>query len=118
KEKENRPPGLSGKQASSLLSFLYRRSMTAGQASAVFLDTRVPANQGSARAGLLCNADILGLGEESQCFFAAFAADAALLHAAEGNAQVAHQPAVYPDGASVDLFCDAMGAIQVLRPDA
>ena len=92
--------------------------MTAGQASAVFLDTRVPANQGSARAGLLCNADILGLGEESQCFFAAFAADAALLHAAEGNSQVAHQPAVYPDGASVDLFCDAMGAIQVLRPDA
>src|SRR5207249_7484246 len=63
-------------------------------------------------------ANVLRLGEESQCFFAAFAADAACFHAAERDAQVAHQPAVYPDGASVDLFCDAMGAIQVLRPDA
>src|SRR5439155_23124491 len=90
--------------------------MTAGQASAVFLDTRVPANQGSARAGLLCNADILGLGEESQCFFAAFAADAALLHAAEGDAEVAHQPAVYPHCAGMNFLRDAMSPTQVLCP--
>src|SRR5205809_7244861 len=92
--------------------------MTAGQASACLLDTRVPANQGSARAGLLCNADILWLGEESQCFFAAFAADAALLHAAEGNAQIAHQPAVYPDCAGMNFLRDAMSSSQVLGPDA
>ena len=70
------------------------------------------------RAGLLCDADVLGLGEESQCFFSAFAADAALFHAAERDAEVAHEPAIYPDGAGVDFLSDAMGAIQVLRPDA
>ena len=59
---------------------------------------------------LLCDADVFGLGEEAESFFAAFAADAALLHAAEGNAQVAHQPAIYPDRAGMDLLGDAMRA--------
>ena len=67
---------------------------------------------------LLSDADVFRLGEKAQGFVAAFAADAALFHAAEGDAQVAHQPTVHPDGAGVDLFRDAMGAIQVLRPDA
>src|SRR5437764_11880983 len=67
---------------------------------------------------LLCDADIFRLGEKAKGFLTAFAADAALFHAAEGDAQVAHEPAVYPDGAGVDFFGDAMGAIQALRPDA
>src|SRR4029077_13284630 len=72
---------------------------------------------GQARARLLCDTDILGLGEESKCFLTAFAADAALFHAAEGDAQVAHEPAVHPNGASVNAFRDAMGTVQVLRPN-
>src|SRR5512133_1156985 len=66
----------------------------------------------------LRDADVFGLGEEAKRFFAAFAADAALFHAAEWNAQIAHQPAIYPDRACVDSLGDAMGAAQVLRPDA
>src|SRR5437763_641673 len=65
----------------------------------------------------LRDTDIFRLGEEAQCFFAAFAADAALFHAAKRNAQIAHQPAVYPDCAGVDSLGDAMGAAQVLGPD-
>ena len=66
---------------------------------------------------LFSDADVLRLGEKTQRFFAAFAADAALLHSAEWDAQIAHQPAIHPDGAGVDLFGNAMGAAQVLRPD-
>src|SRR5450759_5613940 len=67
---------------------------------------------------LLCDTDVLRLGEEAQGFVAAFAADAACLHAAEGDAQVAYEPAIYPDRSGMNLFRDTMGAIQVLRPDA
>jgi hypothetical protein len=70
------------------------------------------------RQRLLCDADVLWLGEEAQRFVTAFAADAALFHAAERNAQVAHQPAIHPDRSGVNFFRDAMRAIQVLRPDA
>ena len=51
-------------------------------------------------------------------FLAAFAADAALFHSAEGDAQIAQQPAVHPHCAGVDLFRDAVGAAQILCPDA
>src|SRR2546421_11766541 len=67
---------------------------------------------------LLRDADVLRLGEEAQGFFAAFAADATLFHPAKGNAQVAHQPAIHPYRAGIDLFSDAMGATEVLCPDA
>ena len=67
---------------------------------------------------LLCDADVFWLREESECFFTAFAADAAGFHAAEGDAQVAHEPAIHPHCAGVDLFGDAMGATEVLCPDA
>src|SRR5260370_40213202 len=67
---------------------------------------------------LLRDADVFWLGEKAQSFFAAFAADAAGFHPAKGDAKIAHQPAVYPNRAGVDLFGDAMGAIQVLGPDA
>ncbi len=66
---------------------------------------------------LLRDADVFWLGEKAQRLIAAFAANAALFHSAEGDAQVAHEPAVYPDGAGVDRFCDAMGPVEVLRPD-
>ena len=33
-----------------------------------------------------------------------------MLHAAEGDVQVAHEPAIDPDGAGVDLLGDAVGA--------
>ena len=49
---------------------------------------------------------------------AAFAADAACFHAAEGDAQIAHEPAIHPHRAGVNFFRDAMRAIQVLGPDA
>jgi len=52
-----------------------------------------------------------------QCFNAAFATDATLFHTAERDAEVAHEPAVHPHSAGVNLFGDAMGAIEVLRPD-
>ncbi len=59
---------------------------------------------------LSCEADVFRLGEKAERFLAALAPDAALFHPAERDAQVAHQPAVHPDGAGVDLFRDAMGA--------
>ena len=64
------------------------------------------------------DADVFRLSEKAQGFFAAFSPDAALFHSAEGNAQIAKQPAVYPHSSGVNLFCDAVGATQVLRPDA
>ncbi len=66
---------------------------------------------------LFRDADVFRLGEEAQCFFAAFAADAALFHSAKGNAQVAQKPAIHPNRAGVDSFCDTMGASQVLCPN-
>src|SRR5436190_12790466 len=66
----------------------------------------------------LRDADVFRLGEEAKRFFASFATDAALLHAAEGNTQVSDEPAIYPHRAGVDSLGDAMGAAQVLRPDA
>jgi hypothetical protein len=47
---------------------------------------------------------------------AAFATDTALFHAAKGDAQIAHEPAVHPDRSGVNLLGDAMRATQVLRP--
>jgi hypothetical protein len=70
------------------------------------------------KQNLLGDANVLWLGEETQGFFATFAADAALFHAAERNAQVADEPAIHPDRTGVDSLGDAMGAAQVLRPDA
>ena len=70
-----------------------------------------------ARAGLLGDADILWLSEESQCLFATFTADAALFHSAKRDSQIPHQPAIYPDCAGVNSFGDAMGAIEILCPD-
>src|ERR1041385_7914749 len=70
------------------------------------------------RCPLLRDADVLRLGEKAEGFFAAFAADAALFHPAEGDAEIANEPAVYPDGTGVDFFGNAMGAAKILRPDA
>jgi hypothetical protein len=58
---------------------------------------------------LFRDADVFRLGEEPQSFFAAFAADATGFHSAKGDAEVAHEPAVYPDRAGVNFFGDAMG---------
>src|SRR4029077_14780585 len=69
-------------------------------------------------ARLLRDANVLWFSEKTQRFFAAFAADAALFHSAERDAEIAHQPAIYPDRAGVDLLGDAMCTAQVLRPDA
>src|ERR1700741_3081606 len=55
--------------------------------------------------------------EELQRFESALASDAAFFRATEGNAQVAQQPAVDPDGAGVQRGGDAVGAFQVARPD-
>jgi hypothetical protein len=45
---------------------------------------RIGANLRNLRILSLRDADVLGLGEKTERFFAAFAADAALFHAAEG----------------------------------
>jgi len=66
---------------------------------------------------LLRDTDVFWLGEKAQSFFAAFAADAAGFHAAERDAEVADEPAVYPNCSGVNLFGDAMSAVQVLGPD-
>ena len=42
------------------------------------------------KQNLLGDANVLRFGEETQCFFAAFAADAALFQSAERNTQIAH----------------------------
>src|SRR6185312_3829095 len=63
------------------------------------------------------DADVFLLGVEVEGPVAAFAADAAFLHAAEGDAQVADEPAVDPDGAGVDGAGDAVGTAQVVGPD-
>ena len=48
----------------------------------------------------------------------AFAPDARVFHPAERRAQVAQQPAVYPDDARFQLFGYAMRALKVFGPDA
>ena len=70
-----------------------------------------------ASATLFRDTNILRLGEEAQRFFAAFAAHAALFHAAEGNAQVAQEPAIHPHGAGVNFLSNAMGAVEILGPN-
>ena len=40
-----------------------------------------------------------------------------MFHAAERDAEIADEPAVYPDGAGIDAFGHAMSATQVLGPD-
>ena len=71
-----------------------------------------------AHVALFCDADVLGFGEKTQGFIAAFAADTALFHSTERNPQIAHEPTVYPHSSGVNFFCDSMGAIQILGPDA
>ncbi len=66
---------------------------------------------------LFRDADVLWLGEKAQSFFAAFAADAAGFHSTERDAEVADEPAVYPNCSGVNFFGDAMSAVQVLGPD-
>src|SRR5262245_36961135 len=67
---------------------------------------------------LSCDTDILCLGKKTERLDTAFATDAALFHAAKWNAQIAHEPAIYPNRAGVDSLGNAMSAAQVLRPDA
>src|SRR5690349_2269793 len=67
---------------------------------------------------LLRDADIFWLGEEMERLGTAFAADAAGFHPAERNAEIADEPAIYPNCAGVNLFGDAMGSAEVLCPDA
>src|ERR1700751_2415138 len=61
-------------------------------------------------ARLLRDANVLCFSKEAKRFFSTLAADPALFHAPKGNAQIAHQPAIYPDRAGVDLLGNAMGA--------
>src|SRR5260370_10801065 len=75
-------------------------------------------SQPSTAAGLCRDADVFWLGEEAERFFTALAAEAACFHAAERDAQDAYEPAIHPDRAGVNLFRNAMRAIQVLRPNA
>src|SRR3990167_9092753 len=63
------------------------------------------------------HADVFQLGVELQRVHPPFPADARLLAAAEGGAQVAQEPAVDPDDAGLDLPGDAVAARAVLGPD-
>src|SRR5581483_4476147 len=60
-------------------------------------------------------ADVFRLGEELEGLEDAFASDAALAHAAEGEAQIAQQAAVDPERAAVDGGSDTVGALQIGR---
>ena len=55
-----------------------------------FLLAGVSATQILEKQNLLGDANVLLLGEETKRFFAAFAANTALFHAAERNAEIAH----------------------------
>src|SRR5207342_499530 len=59
------------------------------------------------------DADVLGFGEETHRFLAAFAAQARLFHAPEGRAQVALEPGVHPDDAGVYAGGEPVRAAQV-----
>lgn len=52
---------------------------------------------------LQLNAYILLFRKKSQRFEAAFAADAAVFYTAEGRAEVAEHPAIYPDDAGLEF---------------
>lgn len=54
--------------------------------------------------------DILLFLKKSQCLEAAFAADAAVFNAAEWCAEVAQEPAVYPDDAGFEGGGHAVGS--------
>src|SRR5262249_18506823 len=64
------------------------------------------------------DADVLRLGEERERVEAALAADAALLHPAEGHAEVAQEPRVDPHGPGLDRRGDPVGLLQVPGPHA
>ena len=61
---------------------------------------------------------VLCFGEKSQGLFTTLPTNPACLHPAERDAEIAHEPAVHPDGAGGDSFGDAMGTIEILCPDA
>ena len=54
------------------------------------------------QCSLLRDANVLWFSEETQRIFAAFAAYATLFHAAERDAEIAYQPAIYPDRPGID----------------
>src|SRR5215472_12608824 len=64
------------------------------------------------------DADVFRFGEELERIEPALAADAAFLHAAEGNAQVAQEPRIDPDRSALDRRGDPMGLLEVPGPDA
>src|SRR5579859_1770590 len=66
-----------------------------------------------AAADLELDADVPELGIELERVQATFSADAGLLGAAEGRAEVAQEPAVDPDHADLELGRDALGARDV-----
>lgn len=55
------------------------------------------------RKSLHFHTDILLFRKELQRFEAAFAADATVFYAAEGRAEVAEHPAIYPDDAGLEF---------------
>src|SRR5690349_6971763 len=65
-----------------------------------------------------CNTNIFRLSKKTQRFLATFAAHAALFHPAKRDAEIAHEPAIYPNGPGVNSLCNPMCAAEVLRPDA
>src|SRR5436309_13451841 len=65
--------------------------------SEIGLWNRMHTSRSSSHFRLLRDANVLRLGEETQRFFAAFAANTALFHAAVRNAQIADEPAIYPN---------------------
>src|SRR3954447_17109604 len=56
------------------------------------------------RIELLRDTNVLRFGKEPKRFLAAFAADPARFHSAKGHPQIPNKPAIYPDGAGVNLF--------------
>src|SRR5262249_28641322 len=58
--------------------------------------------------------DVLGLHELHQPFVGALAADAGLLHAAEGSGGIRNETAVETDHAEIELLRDAHAATQIL----
>src|SRR5262249_21354740 len=67
---------------------------------------------------LQLDADVLRFREEFERIETALASDAALLHSAEGNAEIAQEPRVDPDRPALDRRGDPMGPLEVPGPDA
>jgi hypothetical protein len=68
------------------------------------------------RLGRESDTNCFRLGEKTQRLVTTFATNTAILDTAERRPQITQQPAIDPDRAALQLFGNAVGSGQILRP--